>query len=62
SGINLSNVLAFKEAGFKMIHFSAISKGMPAEKATTGLFLEGIEGTSDQDVISEIIDTLKRNS
>ena len=59
SGIHLDNALAFKEAEFKMIHFSAISK-VDVPQNTNGVsFTEGIEGTSDERVIRQIIALVK---
>jgi len=55
SGINLDNALDFKEAGFEMIHFSAISKVNAPHKPKGVSFNEGIEGISDENVIRQII-------
>lgn len=55
SGINPNNALAFKEAGFDMIHFSASKKIMVPEATTAVSFQEGIEATADEIVIKEII-------
>ncbi|MGK0385559.1 MAG: copper homeostasis protein [Patiriisocius sp.] len=55
SGINRNNVLAFQEAGFKMIHFSAISKEIVPESTKAVSFLAGIEGTSDEAEIRKMI-------
>lgn len=51
AGINLSNVLAFKEAGFGSVHLSAIEKPGPARS----LFDNGVEGISDLHTITEIV-------
>lgn len=58
-GIDITNARVFKKAGFKMIHFSAISKVISAKSTTAVSFIEGTEGTSNQYVISEIIDNLR---
>lgn len=59
SGINLNNALTFKDAGFKMMHFSAISKVKIIQKSNGVSFNEGIEGTSDEGVIKKIITLVK---
>ncbi|KAA3619086.1 MAG: copper homeostasis protein CutC [Flavobacterium sp.] len=51
AGINLSNVLTFKEAGFGSVHLSAIKKTGPARS----LFDNGVEGISDLHTITEIV-------
>ncbi|MFT5231735.1 MAG: copper homeostasis protein [Planctomycetota bacterium] len=55
SGINTDNALNFKEAGFEMIHFSAISKADAPHKPKGVSFNEGVEGTSDENVIRQIV-------
>ena len=55
SGINFDNALAFKESGFKMIHFSAISKVDAPQKPKKVSFNEGVEGASSVGVIRKII-------
>lgn len=57
-GINPNNALAFKEAGFKMIHFSASKKVLISKSESAVSFNEGIEGTSDEETIKHIIDLL----
>ena len=54
-GITVDNVLAFKNAGFKTIHLSAIKKD---SNTTTSFFDTGVEGTSDEKTIREIINIL----
>ena len=61
SGIHFDNALAFKKAGFKMMHFSAISKVVLPQKVKGVSFNEGIEGTSDEDIIRKIIALVKNN-
>lgn len=58
SGINETNALAFKEAGFEMLHFSA-SKSIAIPKNTTAVsFNDGAEGVSDEVQIRNIISML----
>ncbi|MEL6811680.1 MAG: copper homeostasis protein CutC [Bacteroidota bacterium] len=52
-GINSENALAFKEAGFKMIHLSATKK-----TATNGMFDSKVEGHSDPAEIEQVIQLL----
>ena len=62
SGINKTNILLFKEAGFEMVHFSAL-KNAPTE--TTNLrvsFSQGREGSSDKQTIAEIIALVAQHS
>jgi copper homeostasis protein len=62
SGINKTNILSFKEAGFEMVHFSAL-KNAPTE--TTNLrvsFSQGREGSSDKQTIAEIIALVAQHS
>ena len=62
SGINKTNILSFKEAGFEMVHFSAL-KNLPTE--TTNLrvsFSNGREGSSDKQTIAEIIALVAQHS
>ena len=60
SGINKTNALAFKEAGFSSIHFSATKKkqvlnNLPkVSMHSNSFFEEGIIATSNKEVISEI--------
>ena len=55
SGINKTNVLSFKKAGFEMIHFSAL-KNTPVVTSTTAVnFSQGAEGSSDLQSIADII-------
>jgi len=56
-GINSQNALAFKEAGFEMIHLSAIKKE-PSETNSTDLFNTGVSGHSDPGEIEKIIKLL----
>ena len=53
SGINPKNALAFKTAGFKSIHASAIQK--TKEIATQSFFETGQEGISDIKTILELV-------
>jgi copper homeostasis protein len=55
SGINLTNAVAFKKAGFDMIHFSAITTVEKPMGLNGVSFSKGMEGVSDEKVISEII-------
>jgi copper homeostasis protein len=57
SGINSENVLAFKKAGFEMIHFSAIKKTSEATKQS-GLFENEVIGNSDRNEIERVIKIL----
>jgi len=57
SGIGSENALAFKEAGFEAIHFSATKKAN-LSKTASGLFANEIIGTSDQLEIERIIKLL----
>ena len=61
SGINTDNALNFKEAGFEMIHFSAISKADAPHKPKGVSFNEGVEGTSDENVIRQMITVFSHN-
>lgn len=60
SGINASNCLAFKEAGFEMIHFSATEKIQTLKKTpnvpmhSSIFFEEGIVATSSEKTIRQI--------
>ena len=56
SGINPKNALAFKTAGFKSIHASAIQK--TKEIATQSFFETGQEGISDIQTILELVKLL----
>ncbi len=64
SGINLENVRAFKEAGFKSIHLSASSKkqtlyNKPNVSMHNNTFFEdGVVAVSDQETIQKVIDAL----
>lgn len=62
SGINKTNVILFKEAGFQMVHFSALKNtpAIPGEAAV--LFSQGVEGFSDQQTIAEIIALIAQHS
>ncbi len=55
SGINKENALAFKNAGFKMMHFSAIQNPQILPSNGNVSFDEGIEGISNENAIREII-------
>jgi len=56
-GVNAQNVMAFKEAGFQMIHFSATQKNSnTAEK--NGMFSTETIGYSNPQVIQEIMGLL----
>lgn len=57
SGINSENAIAFKNAGFKTIHFSATKK-INTTKANAGLFSNEVIGTSDEVEIRRIIKIL----
>ena len=57
SGINAENALAFKEAGFEAIHFSATKKAN-LSKTDSGLFANEVIGTSDHHEIVRIIKML----
>jgi copper homeostasis protein len=57
SGINAENALAFKEAGFEAIHFSATKKAN-LSKTGSGLFANEVIGTSDQIEIERIVKIL----
>jgi copper homeostasis protein len=56
SGINKENALAFKNANFDSIHFSAIQKSNLPQ--STSFFETGVEGTSDLKLIREMISLL----
>lgn len=49
-GITSNNILSFKKAGFKMVHFSAIKK----ESDSNIMFNSGISGVSDSEEIKKI--------
>jgi copper homeostasis protein len=57
SGINSENTLVFKNAGFKMIHFSATKKENVGSNES-GLFESKVIGTSDRNEIERIIKLL----
>lgn len=57
SGINSENALAFKKAGFEMIHFSATKKAKE-DSNESGLFENTVIGTSDNNEIERIIKIL----
>lgn len=63
-GVNLENVLTFKEAGFKSIHLSATSKKQTLTKNPNVsmhnhvLFEEGMVATSNKESIQEILQLL----
>ena len=62
SGINKTNILSFKEAGFDMVHFSAL-KNLPTETTNPGVsFSQGMEGSSDKQTIAEIIALVAQQS
>ncbi|MDC1312710.1 copper homeostasis protein CutC [Flavobacteriaceae bacterium] len=62
SGINKTNILSFKEAGFEMVHFSAL-KNLPTETTNPRVsFSNGREGNSDKQTIAEIIALLAQHS
>ncbi|MBV1924531.1 MAG: copper homeostasis protein CutC [Flavobacteriaceae bacterium] len=60
SGINITNALAFKEAGFTSIHFSATEKKQVLTSTpevsmhSDSFFEEGIIATSNKEIILEI--------
>ena len=56
-GINSENVIAFKEAGFGMVHFSATKK-IPDAGTKVDLFRAKVEGNSDPEEIARIIQLL----
>ncbi|MBL4662471.1 MAG: copper homeostasis protein CutC, partial [Flavobacteriaceae bacterium] len=56
-GINAQNVLAFKEAGFEMIHFSATQKNTNTSN-DNGMFSTEIIGLSNPQVIEKIMGLL----
>ena len=60
SGINQDNITAFKNAGFEMVHFSAISSIQILENTSAVSFQEGIEGTSDVEVIRKMISKISK--
>jgi copper homeostasis protein len=57
SGINSTNALEFKKAGFEMIHFSAIKKQLKSNTESLAFGSENI-GTSDPKEILKIIELL----
>lgn len=62
SGINKTNIISFKEAGFDMVHFSAL-KNAPIKTTNPGVsFSKGSEGRSDQQTIAEIIALIAQHS
>ena len=56
SGVNRENALAFKDAKFDAIHFSAIRK--TKESSASSFFDTGVEGTSDLYLIQEMVKLL----
>lgn len=64
SGVNIENVLKFKDAGFTSIHLSASTKKQVLSKKpkvsmhNESLFKEGIVATSNQETIKKIIHLL----
>ena len=55
SGIDATNVMSFKDAGFEMVHFSAL-KNMPKVESPLAVnFSHGSEGVSDKQTIETII-------
>ena len=62
SGINKTNILLFQEAGFEMVHFSAL-KNPPTETTNPRVsFSNGREGSSDKQTIAEIIALVAQHS
>ena len=62
SGINKTNILSFKEAGFEMVHFSAL-KNLPTDTTNPRVsFSQGREGSSDKQTIAEIIALVAQHS
>lgn len=56
SGVNYENALAFKDAEFEAIHFSAIKKSK--EASASSFFNTGVEGTSNLGLIREMVKLL----
>lgn len=66
AGINSDNILTFKNADFKQIHFSATSLDKTQDKVKVSMnskrfFDETIIATSDLDKISEMISLVRNN-
>jgi copper homeostasis protein len=51
AGIDISNVIDFKKAGFGSVHLSAV----PKQKETTSLFNTGVSGVSDIELIRKVV-------
>ena len=54
SGINKTNIISFKEAGFEMVHFSALKIRLQKNNPRVSFFSQGSEGSSDKQTIAEI--------
>lgn len=52
SGINVANVMAFKNKGFKSIHLSAIKQN---KTKSSSFFESGVEGVSELNTIRDIV-------
>ena len=60
SGIDATNVMSFKEAGFEMVHFSALKNTPKVESPLAVNFSQGSEGVSDRQTIETIIALLEQ--
>lgn len=58
SGIDATNIMSFKEAGFEMVHFSALIN-TPTVESPLAVFSQGSEGVSDKQTIETIIALLE---
>ena len=59
SGIDATNIMSFKEAGFEMVHFSALINTPRVESPLAVTFSQGSEGVSDKQTIETIIALLE---
>lgn len=59
SGIDTTNVMSFKEAGFEMVHFSALINTPTVDSPLAVSFSQGSEGVSDKQTIETIIALLE---
>jgi copper homeostasis protein len=60
SGIDTTNVMSFKEAGFEMVHFSALINTPTVDSPLAVTFSQGSEGVSDKQTIETIIALLEQ--
>ena len=60
SSIDTTNVMSFKEAGFEMVHFSALKNTPRVESPLAVNVSQGSEGVSDKQTIETIIALLEQ--